>query len=24
VDGGWTAQGRVPINNLDQALAQNR
>jgi NAD(P)-dependent dehydrogenase (short-subunit alcohol dehydrogenase family) len=24
VDGGWTAQGRIPVENLDQALAQNR
>ena len=23
VDGGWTAQGRIPVENLDQALAQN-
>jgi NAD(P)-dependent dehydrogenase (short-subunit alcohol dehydrogenase family) len=24
VDGGWTAQGRIPVANLDRALAQNR
>jgi len=24
VDGGWTVQGRVPVGNLDRALAQNR
>jgi NAD(P)-dependent dehydrogenase (short-subunit alcohol dehydrogenase family) len=24
VDGGWTVQGRIPVDNLDQALAQNR
>jgi NAD(P)-dependent dehydrogenase (short-subunit alcohol dehydrogenase family) len=24
VDGGWTAQGRIPLDNLDQAMARNR
>jgi glucose 1-dehydrogenase len=24
VDGGWTVQGSIPVDNLEQALAQNR
>lgn len=24
VDGGWTAQGRIPIKNLNQAMDRNR
>ena len=24
VDGGWTAQGKIPIDNMDQAMAKNR
>ena len=24
VDGGWTAQGRIPVDNLEQALDQNQ
>lgn len=24
VDGGWTVQGRIPLDNLDQALAKHR
>jgi NAD(P)-dependent dehydrogenase (short-subunit alcohol dehydrogenase family) len=24
VDGGWTAQGRIPVENLDQAMQLNR
>lgn len=24
VDGGWTAQGRIPVENLDQAMNRNR
>jgi NAD(P)-dependent dehydrogenase (short-subunit alcohol dehydrogenase family) len=24
VDGGWTAQGRIPEENLDQAMQRNR
>ena len=24
VDGGWTAQGRIPVDNLDQAMDRNR
>ena len=24
VDGGWTAQGRIPVENLDQAMARNQ
>jgi len=24
VDGGWTAQGRIPVDNLDQAMQRNR
>ena len=24
VDGGWTVQGRIPVDNLDRALVRNR
>jgi NAD(P)-dependent dehydrogenase (short-subunit alcohol dehydrogenase family) len=24
VDGGWTVQGRIPVDNLDQAMQRNR
>jgi NAD(P)-dependent dehydrogenase (short-subunit alcohol dehydrogenase family) len=24
VDGGWTVQGKIPLANMDQAMARNR